>query len=253
MLAERNAHVMDKSIDFEPITHTYHIKTSNGSDSTFQSVTSFIKSHFAPFDRNAALQAAKRGSNPKYQNKSDWEILREWSEAGKIASARGTELHAEIEEFFNESSEWNTHQAPEKLQFFEFWRDHEGQLIPYRTEWAVYDEAARLAGSIDMVFKNADGEYYIFDWKRTKPICRSQDFGRYSTTKCLSRIPDTKFWHYSLQLNTYKTIVERNYGISIAGMFLVRFHPDLSEYEKIVVPSMTQEMQALFSARGALC
>ena len=43
-----------------------------------------------------------------------------------------------------------------------------GQFMePYRTEWMVYDEDLRFAGSIDMIFKNKDGTLEIYDWKRT--------------------------------------------------------------------------------------
>jgi hypothetical protein len=31
----------------------------------------------------------------------------------------------------------------------------------------------------------------------------------------ISHIPDTNFWHYSIQLNTYKLIIERKYGYKI--------------------------------------
>ena len=56
-----------------------------------------------------------------------------------------------------------------EYEFFQnFVKDHP-HLEAYRTEWCVYDEDLKIAGSIDMVFKDTrNGEFYIYDWKRTK-------------------------------------------------------------------------------------
>lgn len=46
------------------------------------------------------------------------------------------------------------------------------KLVPYRTEWAVYDWEYKLAGTIDFVdYQN--GEYTIYDWKRSDKIIAS--------------------------------------------------------------------------------
>jgi hypothetical protein len=65
----------------------------------------------------------------------------------------------------------------------------------------------------------------------------------------VSHIPDTNFWHYALQLNTYKYILEDKYGKRIRELNLVRIHPDnpAKTYELIPVPIMTREMIDLFS------
>jgi len=54
--------------------------------------------------------------------------------------------------------------------------------------------------------------------------------------------------HYSLQLNTYKTILEQKYGTVIRDMFLVCLHPDNANksYLKIKVADLSEEMRALF-------
>ena len=83
---------------------------------------------------------------------------------------------------------------------------------PYRTEWMVYHEELRLAGSIDMIFENEDGSLQIYDWKRCKEISYDSYYGKAAITSCISHLPDTNFWHYSLQLNVYKNILEIKYG-----------------------------------------
>jgi len=40
-------------------------------------------------------------------------------------------------------------------------------------------------------------------------------------------IPDTNYWHYALQLNMYKTILEENYGFKVSELYLVGIHEEL--------------------------
>ena len=93
-------------------------------------------------------------------------------------------------------------------------------LTPYRTEMMVWDKELRLAGSIDMIFENPDGTLQVYDWKRCKNIKKDNRW-QSSTTECISHLPDTNFWHYSLQLNTYKYMLEKNYGKKVTDMYLV--------------------------------
>jgi len=52
-----------------------------------------------------------------------------------------------------------------------------------------------------------------------------------------------------LQLNTYRYILEKNYGIKITGMFLVCLHPEnpMNNYERIAVHDLRKEVNDLFS------
>jgi ATP-dependent exoDNAse (exonuclease V) beta subunit len=124
-------------------------------------------------------------------------------------------------------------------------------LKPYRTEWKIYDEDLKLAGSIDMVYENGDGTISIYDWKRCKDITKTNGFGKSAITEIINYIPDTNFWHYTLQLNTYKTILEKNYGKTVTDLYLVRLHPDNPEntYDLIKVPVLAQDMANLFEER----
>ncbi|OLP79865.1 hypothetical protein AK812_SmicGene39798 [Symbiodinium microadriaticum] len=42
----------------------------------------------------------------------------------------------------------------------------------------------------------------------------------------VSHVPDAALWHYRLQLNLYKWILERYYSMHVAAMYVVSFHPD---------------------------
>jgi hypothetical protein len=127
--------------------------------------------------------------------------------------------------------------------------DAHPHLKPYRVEWMIFDEEVRLAGSIDFVNENPDGTLTIYDWKRCKEIKKTNRFGTFALTECISHLPDTNYWHYALQLNTYKTILERKYGKTVKQMMLVALHPNLPSYQVYTVPHLVEEMAELFALR----
>ena len=108
-----------------------------------------------------------------------------------------------------------------------------------------------LKESIDMVYERADGILEIYDWKRCKEIVKGNSWGKYGTNPIIEHLPDTNFWHYSLQLNTYKYMLEKNYGNTIGGMYLVCLHPENKNksYIKFAVPTLDTEIKDLFSDR----
>jgi hypothetical protein len=124
----------------------------------------------------------------------------------------------------------------------------------------VFDEAVRISGSIDMVFENLDpatgdpdGTLSIYDWKRCKEIKRTPFSAKdYSPNPVIAHIPDTNYWHYCLQLNTYKAILERCYGKRVTDLFLVCLHPDNKNgsYQCIRVADLQAEVAALFADRA---
>ena len=116
----------------------------------------------------------------------------------------------------------------------------------YRTEWEIFDEEHKLAGSIDMIFKSGD-EYYIADWKRSKEIKKTNKFQK--GTPPIEHMDDCNYNHYSLQLNLYKYILEKHYEIKISGMFLVVLHPNNSNYIKIDIPCMQKEISWVLEER----
>lgn len=103
-----------------------------------------------------------------------------------------------------------------------------------------------------MVFRDKrSGEFLIYDWKRSKGIEYESYGNRSATTPCISHLPDTNFWHYSLQLNVYRKILQDKYGLQITGMALVVLHPDNANksYEVVEVPFLDKEMADLWDYR----
>jgi len=118
----------------------------------------------------------------------------------------------------------------------------------------IYHEELKIAGSVDMVYRNPDGTLLIYDWKRCKEIVKTNAYGSSATTECVRHLPDTNFWHYALQLNTYKTIIEDKYGAKVVGLCLVCLHPDNANgtYQIIEVPVLEKEIMDLFEYRRSM-
>ena len=201
----------------------------------------------------------------KYWGQTPEQIKASWFSNGASVADAGTNLHEQIEEFMNsnELASGYNHQkllenyrlveedpvirGPEWQFFLKFVEDHP-EMKPFRTEWMIYHEDVKLAGSIDMVYENPDGTLSIYDWKRAKEIIKDNTWNKYALNPIIRSMPDTNFWHYSLQLNTYKHILETKYNKIVTNLCLVRIHPDNPEqtYELLPVPILTKEMEELF-------
>ncbi len=135
--------------------------------------------------------------------------------------------------------------------FLNFLHAH-SNLIPYRTEWTIFDEDLKLAGSIDMLFYDTDTHnYHIYDWKRCRNIQKTNGFNKWGNKECIDHLPDSNFWHYSLQLNIYKALLERKYNMHIDSLYLVCMHPNNKNqnYMKIKSPCLQEEVSHLFALR----
>ena len=121
-----------------------------------------------------------------------------------------------------------------------FHEDHK-TIVPYRTEWMIYHIELKLAGSIDFVVLNDDNTIDLFDWKRCKDIIKNSTWNKYAITEDIDFVPDTNYWHYSIQLDQYDKKVK--------NMYLVCLHPDKEGYQKIKVPDMQNEIRQLMENR----
>ena len=119
-------------------------------------------------------------------------------------------------------------------------------LEAYRTEWMIFASAERLAGSIDFVAKNRDGNLVLYDWKRSKNLRNKYSCQWSQMNGPVQHLADCAGIHYRLQLNSYKWILESYYNVVVADMFVVCTHPDNGEAAFIDhVPHMPQETEAL--------
>ena len=234
MLSTMNPHPRDVNISFEDIGHVYTILGKK--DHT--SVTTWIKQFFSKFNPDAVIDRMMKSPKwpeSKYYGKTKEDIKEEWNASGNLAAKLGTEMHKLFEDYYNGLPVNTT--CLEYSYFEKFIADHT-HLKPFRSEWTVYDEDLKISGSIDMTFLNEDGTISIYDWKRCKSIEKTTAYRQYAKAP-IHHIPDTNFWHYTLQLNAYKMILERKYGFVVRDMFLICIHPELDEtYQKHEVAAM---------------
>ena len=106
----------------------------------------------------------------------------------------------------------------------------------------------KLCGSIDMVFRRkSDGKFVIYDWKRSKEIKSENPFS--NGLAPLDHLPDTNYWHYTLQLNVYKWMLEKYYGLEVADLYLVILHPDNPSYRRMRLNTLTEEVEDMMECR----
>lgn len=262
VLASINSHQRDQNIKFYEYGHKYEVLTDKSSKYT--SVTTWIHQLFPKFNADEIIKNIMNSKSwapgHKYWGMTAEEIKQSWTNNGNAVATAGTNMHYNIECFMNNcklspnythkdllDNNNNKYDYDEWQFFLNFIQDFP-DLKPYRTEWLVYDEKAKLSGSIDMVYENPDGTLSIYDWKRSKEISGENPFNKFAIEPEIKHIPDTNFWHYSLQLNIYKAILERNYGKVVKELYLVRLHPNHPNktYELIPVPLLDKEIKSLF-------
>ena len=241
----------DQFIDFEPEQHVYTYK----GQTRLLPVSSLIAYFFEKFDAQAAAQRQYE----RYGIPVD-ETLKKWERNGQMAREVGTFVHEQTESYFRDGTfakvcpftfEDQTEMISvekERQHFLRFVMDYD--IHPYRQEWPVYDTDLNIAGTIDMVCKEMDGEFTIYDWKRSSKVVNVlgqpivEAFGGKRGFNGIS-LPDTAFYHYCIQQNLYRYMLEANYGLHVKAMNLVVLCPDYSTYYVVNVPKMDLLIQQI--------
>ena len=274
-LAQQNPHPRDAHIHFEEGPHKYTIQGIEGvtPETEFTSVTTWVHQHFEHFDAKKIIAGMMRNqkkwndpiANSKYYGKTAEEIEQMWATAGRDAAAAGTAMHYKIECFYNMSPEQqqqqstDTDDAAEFKYFLNFNNEYKSTLRPYRTEWTVFHEEARIAGSIDMIYELIQPDVVrvaggrtplvIYDWKRCREITKTNRANKFATHPAIEHLPDTNYWHYTLQLNVYKYILQSKYGKTITDLYLIVLHPEAQNYQRVKLPDLQSEVAELFQER----
>ena len=248
-LKQINSHQRDSLIYFDEPSHKY---TVYGRD--YISATTFISQFFSKFDTKVAINSilrCKRINDPSYEyfGMNAEEISEKW----KLGNTLGTLLHFYIEQFYNNNHIDNN--FLEYQYFLNFFNDtmHNPDYIPFNTEKRIYSNRYKIAGSIDMIFKKANGHYNIYDWKRAARIDFTHRDLRYPKFGLLipemQIIPDVNYYKYAIQQNLYKRILEDEYGYIIDELFLLILHPNNENYIRIPIPIMKTQIDAMLNYR----
>ncbi len=245
-----DSYPQDAYITFDPSEHIYLYKGRE-----FASISTIVSKFFREFNpiENSKRVAIKAGV-------SQIEIMERWDAAGKESREVGTFMHAQIESILNHEHPLLTAHFEYKGQYvkidenisiekeLKYFQDfiRENQILPYRTEWRICDEEREIAGTIDLLCKNGN-DFEIYDWKRSRKALPDETIWAYGKDG-LEHIPDISFYHYALQQNLYKYILEKNYGIRVSKMHIVIFHPIYDSYRLYDIPNMSKEVQLILSS-----
>lgn len=219
------------------------------------SVTTWIHKFQEPFDEDYwSLRKAEELGISQAEMKAEWDAINLKSQI------KGTCIHNYIENLFNNkifdfpsSSELpkNIHEEVHEefikiRQFIDnFYVDTKGKLIPIKNEYVMYDPELGIAGMTDMLFYNVRYDYFqIFDWKTNKRLRTESEFGK-KLKGPLSHLDDCEMEIYSLQLSTYRYIIERNIPIKLGPGYIVWFHEKNSNYKLIPIRDRMKEVQLM--------
>ena len=252
-LEEKYAHPFDKYIRFEEKEHEYFYEEKK----VQFSVTQIVERFSEKFDQDVALVKMKKSARwprPEYATKSgqpwtDEQIKQFWELGGMYARNRGTWMHYNIERIFNNLDP--SKDFPEYELFKKFYNDIivADKITAHRTEWRICDPDHNLAGSVDFVGRLPDGTFVIMDWKRSKKITKAGPGNSYGKNlkPPLDHVDDTEASKYFLQLNIYRYIIQKRYGIKISRMLLASFHPSFAEYAILDAPIWDKEVLSALS------
>ena len=95
-----------------------------------------------------------------------------------------------------------------------------GKLIPVKTELVVYDKESLVGGMLDILFYNVKaGELQIWDWKTNKEF--TMENVERQLKDDLFTLQDCDLEVYSLQLEAYKYIIEKNTNLKLGKSYVV--------------------------------
>lgn len=235
-----NRHVRDPLIGFDPVRHVYSF-----GDECYESVTTVVDECFDRFDA-LAWARRKRPDDPQ-------SLMDEWEAKAKAARDLGTLMHDRIERHYLGLAP--DPQAQDDATFARFLGFAASRpLQPYRTEWRIFSERYKIAGTLDFLARDADGTFTIYDWKRSAKVVdpsgnvMDNSFRR-TAHYPLSFLPDTTYNHYALQVSIYRFILREHYGIDVSEAFLGVFHPDLPTHFCVRLPYLYDEVRTLLEYR----
>ncbi len=211
-------------IVYDDPSHTYRL---DGKE--LISATTLIK-HVAPeFDKEGVSQrTADR------EGVSQAEILQRWENSGAVSRDKGTRLHQYVEDTMAGKIDpvlrLVNDRIPEMDAFDVAWKALRGTMDAKvkRQEWTIGDYELGVAGRIDCLLSlQLPGldhrSLAVFDWKTGKLETENRYENLLPPFRHLS---SSKFNQYSIQLNLYRLILERNTNQQYTDGYILHLRSD---------------------------
>ena len=232
---------------FEKDLHKYFDPKDKTGNAEYISVTTLVERFF---QFNLLRYIEKKAQE---ENKLEEEVLYEHLHKTYIAATLGTELHLQIEKYLTKQP------FDSGLLEFKYFLNFENEkLIPnglacINAEKKIFYTKYKVAGTVDCLFKNAEGKYIMVDWKRSKKLIvqgtnKPDKRGFPIEIPGLTNLSNCSYYRYCIQQNLYKYILEKEEKIIISDMILVVLHENFSDYHTIKLPEMITETEIIFNS-----
>jgi ATP-dependent exoDNAse (exonuclease V) beta subunit len=222
---------------------------------------------------NAPVMAEKTAKKTK---RSVEDILEEWDYKRDFSAMKGTFVHSFAENYWSNKIFPYNEKIPEDRfagdgamnmrerydecirLFKDFYNDASSSLIPIASELVIGDitlpvynkkgelESEGIAGMVDGLFWNEkQQELQIWDYKTNGKIRMSSDYHKRFNPP-IAFIEECEYETYSLQLNLYKYIIEKNTNLKIGKCYLVWLHEENPSYQVIECKEYQDVINLLF-------
>jgi hypothetical protein len=224
-------------LHFDEASHTY---TYDGRE--LVSVTQFLGRFFEIFDAPRIARRVVTNPNSKYHGRDPDELVAEWEAGGRQARELGTLLHSNIQQQLVDG-EVRGEKIDEFRHFEAFIAGKDWH--PLMVEEQVFCAEAGIAGTVDAVFEQPNGDVVICDWKRAKKM---KFDNRWQKAKPpIQHLDDCDLSKYSLQLSLYRHLLRDRLAGRNVSLMLINF---TDRFTEIPIREHHDEIQALL-ATGA--
>jgi hypothetical protein len=237
------------NVKYYDVPHKYYVN-----DVQFTSVTTLLHKFTNPFDEDYWSEY-----KAKEYGKTKQEVLDMWKLENKISTVKGSLVHKYAEDYIaNKVFDYPQETVIKEFgsdiikgsydvsikQFESFYNAAFGKLIPIKSEFIVYDLEYKISGMLDQLFYNVKMNCLdIYDWKTNKEIKTVNQYQKMLLP--VNHLDDCNYWEYSLQLNLYKWIIEKNTGIKIGNMCVIWLNQNNSDFQLFKISDMQNEIQAI--------
>jgi ATP-dependent exoDNAse (exonuclease V) beta subunit len=224
-------------------------------DKELTSATTFIGKFKDKFDTEniAESYATKRGLDVQ-------DVINEWDLKRDVSTVKGSLVHNFAENWwYNKVFPYDPLPVVRKFGqdiikdkfekcvdiFKKFYNDAKENLIPVKMEFVVGDLDYGIAGMVDCLFYNKkSNKLEIYDYKTNKEIKTKNTYGQYFKTP-ISHLDYCELNTYSLQLNLYKHIIEKNTGLELGNLYLIWINEVNDTYKVIPCKDVQAEIKLM--------
>ena len=193
-------------------------------------------------------------------------LREEWLFANKHGRFEGTLIHKYLEGLFaNKDVQEDRSMTYEGLSFSDIENTYfrlkklakrfydtyvvTGILLPVRSEVVIGNAEMGVAGQIDQLFWDTRvNALVMYDWKTSTRVNTGNLYGKGNMKYCLEHLENCDFTKFSLQLSTYKYILESSTNIRLhKDFYVVWFNEQNGEGQLMKCQDLTAEVKDMIA------